>query len=173
MHNRISIACVDSPLGEIGLAAGEHGLITVSLGKGVDPLLAFLAKSRRDNGRGRHHPDDILQQACSELAEYLMSVRESFDTPLDLSGGTEFQRTVWRRLRRLKYGAFTTYAGLADSVGKPGASRAIGNAVGANPLPILIPCHRVLATNGKLGGFSAGIARKKKLLAIEGIGWKA
>jgi methylated-DNA-[protein]-cysteine S-methyltransferase len=170
MHNRISIASVDSPLGEIGLAAGEHGLIAVSLGRGFGPLAEALQRPSRDNGAGRHDPAQVLEQACAELAEYLLNAREKFDTPLDLSCGTEFQRAVWRRLRRVRYGSHVTYAGLADSVGKPSATRAVGNAVGANPLPILIPCHRVLASDGGIGGFSAGLACKRKLLAIEGIG---
>lgn len=173
MHNRLAIASVDSPLGEIGLAAGEHGLITLAMGKPLDKALPDLLKRRRDGGKGRHDPSDVLEQACKEIAEYLMSAREKFEVPLDLSTGTEFQRTVWRRLRRIKFGRTTSYAVLADNVGKPRAARAVGNAVGANPLPILIPCHRVLAGDERLGGFSAGLSRKRKLLRIEGINWKS
>jgi methylated-DNA-[protein]-cysteine S-methyltransferase len=169
MHSQLAIANVDSPLGEIGLAAGEHGLIALSLGKGLDSRLPALLKRRHDNGRGRHKPWEVIEQACNELAEYMLSAREKFETPLDLSTGTEFQRAVWRRLRRIRFGASISYAELADAIGQAGASRAVGNAVGANPLPIIIPCHRVLAMGGKLGGFSGGLARKRKLLAIEGI----
>jgi methylated-DNA-[protein]-cysteine S-methyltransferase len=169
MHSRISIASVDSPLGEISLAAGEHGLIAVSLGKGLKPLVSTLQRPSRDNGSGRHHPDNVLEQACEELVEYLLNARERFETPLDLSCGTEFQRAVWRRLRRVKYGSHVTYTSLAESIGRPGATRAVGNAVGANPLLVMIPCHRVLASNGGIGGFSAGLPCKRKLLAIEGI----
>lgn len=169
MHSQLAIAYVDSPLGEIGLAAGEHGLIAVSLGKKLDKSLPALLKRRHDNGRGRRRPSELLEQACTEVAEYLLSGREKFDVPLDLSSGTEFQRSIWRRLQRVRFGSSITYAELADAVGQPGASRAVGNAVGANPLPIIIPCHRVLAAGGKLGGFSGGLSRKKKLLAIEGV----
>ncbi|MCB9896211.1 MAG: methylated-DNA--[protein]-cysteine S-methyltransferase [Planctomycetes bacterium] len=172
MHNRLAVAYVDSPLGELGLAAGEHGLICVSLGKSLDGQLPQLLNHRHDNGRGKCDPFALLEQACGELVEYMLSAREKFDVPLDLSSGTEFQRTVWRRLRKVKYGQAITYADLADAAGRPHATRAVGNAVGANPLPIIIPCHRVLAAGGRLGGFSGGLARKRKLLRIEGIKWK-
>lgn len=172
MHNRLAVAYVDSPLGELGLAGGEHGLITVSLGRRLDHLLPGLLKGRHDAGRGKHHPWDVLDQACNEIVEYMLSAREKFDVPLDLSSGTEFQRSVWRRLQKIKFGQKTSYAELAENVGRPGAARAVGNAVGANPLPIIIPCHRVLAAQGRLGGFSGGLPRKRKLLKIEGIEWK-
>ncbi|MCA8912717.1 MAG: methylated-DNA--[protein]-cysteine S-methyltransferase [Planctomycetes bacterium] len=172
MHNRLAVAYVDTPLGEIGLAAGEHGLITISLGKRLDSTLPALLRGRHDDGRGKHDPSRLLEQACAEIVEYMLSAREKFETPLDLSSGTEFQRTIWRRLRKVKYGHATTYSELAEAVGRPGASRAVGNAVGANPLPIIIPCHRVLAAHHKLGGFSGGLSRKRKLLKLEGINWK-
>jgi methylated-DNA-[protein]-cysteine S-methyltransferase len=172
MHNRLAVGHVDSPLGELGLAAGEHGLICVSLGTPLDRCLPKLLGGRHDRGKGRFKPWELLEQACGEIVEYLLSAREKFETPLDLSCGTEFQRTVWRRLGKLKFGHATSYGELADAVGRPGAMRAVGNAVGANPLPIIIPCHRVLASGGKLGGFSGGLSRKRQLLKIEGIGWK-
>lgn len=172
MHSQLAIAYVESPLGELGLAAGEHGLITLSLGRGLDRLLPSLLKRRRDNGRGRCKPAEVLEQACSEVAEYMMNAREKFDLPIDLSTGTEFQRAVWRRLQRVRFGKATTYAELAEQIGQPESARAVGNAVGSNPLPIIIPCHRVLAAHGRLGGFSAGLSRKRKLLAIEGIEYK-
>lgn len=171
MHNRLAVAYVNSPLGEMGLAAGEHGLLTVSLGKRLEKVLPGLLSGRHDAGRGKHHPWEMLEQACHEIVEYMLSAREKFDVPLDLSSGTEFQRDIWRRLRKVKFGSAITYADLADAVGRPGASRAVGNAVGANPLPIVIPCHRVLAAHGKLGGFSGGLHRKRKLLRLEGIPW--
>lgn len=171
MHNRLAVAYVESPLGEIGLAAGEHGLLAISLGKRLEKDLPALM-SGRDSNRGRHNPFELIEQACAQIVEYLLSAREKFDVALDLSSGTEFQRTVWRRLSKLKFGQATTYSELADVAGRPAAVRAVGNAVGANPLPIIIPCHRVLASGGKLGGFSGGLSRKRQLLALEGIDWK-
>ena len=89
--------------------------------------------------------------------------------PLDLSVGTKFRRRVWEELRRIPRGQSRTYGELADEIGKRRAARAVGGACGANPIPVLIPCHRVLAANGKLGGFSGGLDWKRRLLAIEGV----
>lgn len=88
--------------------------------------------------------------------------------PLDLDGGTAFQRAVWARLRRIPAGETRTYGEVARALRRPGAARAVGSACGANPIPLLIPCHRVLAAGGKLGGFSAGLGWKRHLLATEG-----
>jgi O-6-methylguanine DNA methyltransferase len=88
--------------------------------------------------------------------------------PLDVSSGTEFQRRVWNALRRIPPGQTKSYAQVARSIGRPEAVRAVGQACGANPIPVVIPCHRVLAAGGKLGGFSSGLDWKRKLLAREG-----
>ena len=88
--------------------------------------------------------------------------------PLDLSSGTEFQRRVWNALRRIPSGQTKSYLQVAQSIGRPRAVRAVGQACGANPIPVVIPCHRVLAAGGKLGGFSSGLDWKRKLLAREG-----
>ena len=89
--------------------------------------------------------------------------------PLDLSSGTEFQRNVWNALRKIRSSQTKSYAQVAQSIDRPGAVRAVGQACGANPIPVLIPCHRVLAAGGKLGGFSGGLDWKRKLLAREGV----
>lgn len=172
MRNQLALACVPTPLGEVGLCAGEHGLIALCLDGDIERMLSGGVCKRRDHGKGRFHPWEVLEQACAELVEYLLSAREKFETPLDFSCGSEFQRAVWRRLQRLKFGAVTTYGELAEDSGHKGAMRAVGNAVGANPLPIFVPCHRVLAAGRKLGGFSGGLDRKRKLLRLEGVQWK-
>jgi O-6-methylguanine DNA methyltransferase len=89
--------------------------------------------------------------------------------PLDLSGGTTFQRQVWNALRKIARGQTKSYGEIARAIGRPRAVRAVGGACGANPIPVLIPCHRVLAANNKLGGFSGGLNRKRELLVREGI----
>ncbi|MGA9450618.1 MAG: methylated-DNA--[protein]-cysteine S-methyltransferase [Verrucomicrobiia bacterium] len=89
--------------------------------------------------------------------------------PLDLSSGTEFQRKVWNAMRKISTGRTKSYGEIAQAVGKPNAVRAVGGACGANPVPIFVPCHRVLAANKKLGGFSGGLDWKRSLLAREGI----
>jgi O-6-methylguanine DNA methyltransferase len=91
--------------------------------------------------------------------------------PLDLSGGTAFQQAVWRAMQRISTGKTKSYGELASVIGNSKSVRAVGGACGANPVPVLIPCHRVLAAGGKLGGFSAGLGWKRKLLAAEGIGF--
>jgi O-6-methylguanine DNA methyltransferase len=92
--------------------------------------------------------------------------------PLDLSSGTEFQRRVWSALRRIASGRTRSYAEVAAEIGNPRATRAVGGACGANPIPVLVPCHRVLAANHGLGGFSGGLGWKRKLLAREGIAFR-
>jgi len=89
--------------------------------------------------------------------------------PLDLAGATPFRRRVWGELRRIPRGTTRSYGQVADDLGKRRAARAVGGACGANPVPVLIPCHRVLAANGRLGGFSGGLDWKRRLLAIEGV----
>jgi O-6-methylguanine DNA methyltransferase len=89
--------------------------------------------------------------------------------PLDLSGGTEFQQRVWATLRKIKPGQTQSYGEIAKAIGQPKAVRAVGGACGANPIPLLVPCHRVLAVNQKIGGFSGGLEWKRRLLAREGI----
>jgi len=89
--------------------------------------------------------------------------------PLDWSGKTEFQKSVWRALRKIRRGQTKSYGEIARAIGKPKAVRAVGGACGANPIPVLVPCHRVLAANGKIGGFSGGLNRKRELLAREGV----
>jgi len=89
--------------------------------------------------------------------------------PLDWSGKTEFQKSVWRALRKIRRGQTKSYGEIARAIGEPKAIRAVGGACGANPIPVLVPCHRVLAANGKIGGFSGGLNRKRELLAREGV----
>jgi methylated-DNA-[protein]-cysteine S-methyltransferase len=99
---------------------------------------------------------------------YLARARQSFDLPLDLSRGTSFQQKVWRTLQGISYGRLRSYQWVAVRVGGSQFARAVGNAVGANPMPIVIPCHRIVAQDMSLGGFSCGLPTKRKLLALEG-----
>lgn len=109
----------------------------------------------------------ILHEA---LERYFAGIREDFErVPLDFTGATPFQEKVWRAARNVSWGTVSTYGALAKMLEKPNAARAVGNALGANPLPILVPCHRFLRTDGQLGGFSSGLEWKKELLRVEGI----
>lgn len=107
------------------------------------------------------------KQTSAALEQALANKSIAALPPLDLEGGTEFQRKVWGVLRKITNGRTITYSELAVRVGKPKAARAVGSACGANPIPVLIPCHRVLASNGKLGGFSGGLDWKERLLTLE------
>lgn len=103
------------------------------------------------------------------LDRYFSGEAVSWQVPLDFLSGTEFQHLVWSYLRNIPYGHTVTYGQIAKELGKPGASRAVGAANGANPIPIIIPCHRVLAGAGKLGGYSGGLEIKQALLSLEGV----
>ena len=109
----------------------------------------------------------VFQQLRAELNEYEAGQRDHFSLPLNPQG-TEFQRQVWQALLQIPFGEHTSYGELAQQVGRPTAARAVGAAVGRNPLSILIPCHRVLGRNGQLTGFASGLTMKQRLLAVEG-----
>jgi O-6-methylguanine DNA methyltransferase len=111
--------------------------------------------------------DKAARQLAGELASYFAGVPDPFKTALDLRAATPFQRKVWAALRKIPFGRTVSYAELARRVGSPRAARAVGQAVGANPIPILIPCHRVIRSSGDLGGFSAGLPIKRWLLRHE------
>ncbi|MCC6141672.1 MAG: methylated-DNA--[protein]-cysteine S-methyltransferase [Nitrospira sp.] len=113
-------------------------------------------------------PSSQLEMAQAQVLDYLAGKRQTFDVPLDLSRGTAFQRQVWRALLRVPYGKLRSYQWVALRVGGRQYARAVGNAVGANPLPIIVPCHRIVAHDATLGGFSGGLPTKRKLLTLEG-----
>lgn len=116
--------------------------------------------------RVKNHP--LLGQLYVELEEYFAGWRTTFGTPMKTTG-TPFQKQVWLALRQVKPGTTVTYGQLASQLGKPSAARAVGTAVGKNPICIMIPCHRVLGSGGKVGDYVAGPARKQQLLEIEGV----
>lgn len=109
---------------------------------------------------------DILQPYAVELIDYLEGRLKKFTLPMDLQG-TPFQQSVWRALQELEYGQTVSYTDIAERIGKPKSVRAVGTAIGANPVLILVPCHRVVAKSGKLGGFRAGLEMKAELLKLE------
>ena len=102
-----------------------------------------------------------------QLKAYFKGEKVDFDCPLDMAGAGEFDRAVWEATRRIPYGETRTYAFVAGEIGRPAAARAVGQALGRNPLPILVPCHRVLRSDGGLGGFGGGLEMKKFLLGLE------
>ncbi len=110
----------------------------------------------------------VLKETAVQLEEYFAGERQVFDLPMELDG-TEFQCQVWAELSRIPYGQTISYGELARRIGRPGAFRAVGQANGRNPIPIIVPCHRVVAADG-LGGYGGGLPVKRALLAVEGIG---
>lgn len=147
---------VGSPLGPLTLTASEDALTGVAFGGAGEA--------------GASSP--ILEQAARELEEYFAGVRREFTVPL-APEGTEFQRLVWAELRKIPYGTTATYGDVAARIGKPKAAVAVGQANSRNPIPIIIPCHRVIGSGGKLVGYTGGLHIKKMLLEVEGIRWKA
>jgi O-6-methylguanine DNA methyltransferase len=117
---------------------------------------------------GRTDDDPILRQAAREIREYFAGRRRVFTVPFEAEG-THFQCEVWKALCEIPYGEVRTYAGIAKVAGNPKAARAVGGANHANPIPIFIPCHRVVTSDGGLGGFAVRLEFKRKLLAIEGV----
>ncbi len=113
------------------------------------------------------HQLPVLKKTVDQLNEYFDGERKTFDIPLALNG-TKFQQKVWQQLQQIPYGQTITYSELAKRIGDPQKARAVAGANGLNPIPIIIPCHRVIGVDNKLTGYSGGIERKKKLLQLEG-----
>jgi methylated-DNA-[protein]-cysteine S-methyltransferase len=157
-----TIGTVKTPNGKVLIAIGPRGIIKVG---GViertdlDKMASCGPKVTR-----------VLVRTIREIQEYCKGKRRKFSVKVDLSSGTPFQQKVWRELLKIPYGHVITYAELAKRAGNPGAVRAVGNAVGSNPIGIIVPCHRVVASGGRIGGWSGGggIAGKRALLKLEG-----
>jgi methylated-DNA-[protein]-cysteine S-methyltransferase len=163
----VAYATVESPLGPLVVAATPKGLVRVSYSefRGEDDVLEELA--RRVSPRVLEAPAK-LDSVRRELDEYFEGRRQRFDTPIDWSYLAGFTREVLRATAAIEYGAVSTYARMAEAAGSPRAVRAAGNALGSNPMPVIVPCHRVLRTGGMLGGYTGGIERKEFLLRLEG-----
>ena len=156
-----------SPWGWMGISETTKGIDTVVLpNTSRQAVLSELRMSAAEPLECRMSSQ--LRKAQTQLTDYLAGARRSFDLPLDLSRGTRFQQKVWRTLRRVSYGRLRSYRWVAVRVGGRQYARAVGNAVGANPMPIVIPCHRIVAQDASLGGFSGGLPTKRKLLTLEG-----
>ncbi|MGH9423590.1 MAG: methylated-DNA--[protein]-cysteine S-methyltransferase [Thermoanaerobaculia bacterium] len=144
---------VDTPIGAI-LVAGDGDALVETYFAGAKPKSDWI----RD--------DDGLRVVANQLREYFAGERQAFDLPL-APCGTEFQQAVWKALLEIPYGETTTYSTIAGKIGRPAAVRAVGAANGANPIPIIIPCHRVIGANGSLTGFGGGLDVKRRLLSME------
>ena len=165
----VAYAIEDTPVGRLLLAATPRGLVRIAYvdcGVEEDAVLAEL--SRKVSPRVLSSPRQ-LDEPRRELDEYFAGALTTFRIPLDWSLTRGFGRRVLQATNRVPFGEVTTYTTVATEAGSPRAARAAGNALGANPLPIIVPCHRVLHTTGGLGGYTGGLERKRLLLGIEGV----
>src|ERR671931_868786 len=163
----VAYASVDSPLGPLVVAATPKGLVRVSYSefRGEDDVLEDLA--RRVSPRVLEAPTR-LDPVRRELDEYFEGRRLGFDLPLDWSLSAGFSQRVLRATAKVPYGQVSTYREVAAKAGNERAVRAAGNALGSNPIPIVVPCHRIVRTGGALGGYGGGVERKEYLLRLEG-----
>lgn len=152
----IRFARLETPIGELVLTASDTALTGVYFPRRVPPVSEWVP---RDN--------DILERTKDQLGEYFARRRTTFDVPLEPTG-TSFEQKVWKQLRVIPYGVTISYGELAKRVGPRTEPRAVGAANGKNPLPIVVPCHRVIGATGELVGFGGGIERKRWLLTHEG-----
>lgn len=162
MHEELSFLSTPSPIGRIGIWASQKGVTHLEIGVSARKDLQADQKSFL-----------LVSQAAQELSEYFAGNRTKFKVPVDLTG-TEFQRNVWREISQIAFGKTRTYSDIAQAISNPKASRAVGAAVGANPVPIILGCHRVMGSSGALTGYSGGkgLVTKKQLLKLEGISFK-
>lgn len=156
-ESNVKYAYFESPIGTLLLVGGAGGLREINFPKNGRVAAADAAWGE-DAG--------ALREPVRQLQEYFAGKREDFDLPL-APRGTPFQQKVWKQLCRIPYGETISYGELARSIGNLNASRAVGLANGSNPIPIIIPCHRVIGSNGKLTGYGGGLPIKEKLLALE------
>src|SRR5690348_10312155 len=157
MSRLLAYTTIDSPVGPLLMAGGQDGL----------HLLHFMT-GRRPKSPDRTWTEDKkpFKEVIHQLKAYFAGKLKDFDVPLVLHG-TDFQLLVWRRLQKIPYGETVSYGQIARELGNPEASRAVGLANGSNPIPIIVPCHRVIGSNGNLTGFGGGLPVKEKLLALE------
>ncbi|GAA0574731.1 methylated-DNA--[protein]-cysteine S-methyltransferase [Kribbella sandramycini] len=142
---------VDSPIGELSLAVDDAGLCRVTFQRLDRPAAS----------------DPLLSRAAEQLTAYFAGELQEFDLPLSVRSGSEFERAVWGQLSKIPYGEMQTYGEVARIVGDAGAARAVGTACNRNPLPVVVPCHRVVGAGGKMVGFGGGIPTKRHLLELE------
>lgn len=148
-----------SPLGQLSLVASDIALCGV--------FFDVHAHHTHDPAWKKDQSHPLLLRAADQLAAYFRGELRHFDLPLDQSGGTAFQQEVWRALMSIPYGGRRSYGALAQQIGRPRAVRALGAANGRNPLSIIVPCHRVVASTGALHGYAGGLENKAFLLALE------
>jgi AraC family transcriptional regulator, regulatory protein of adaptative response / methylated-DNA-[protein]-cysteine methyltransferase len=161
----VSVREIDTPIGPMTLGATDTAVVLCDFSE-RRMMPAQLAAVRRRFGPTDEASSELLDRTESQLRDFFAGSRQAFDLPIDLPG-SEFQERVWRELRRIPYGSTISYRELAARVGAPQAPRAVGRANGSNRLAVIVPCHRVIAAGGGLGGYGGGLAAKRWLLELE------
>jgi methylated-DNA-[protein]-cysteine S-methyltransferase len=152
------VTVLPTPIGGLGVTVACGRVTAVSFG-------AAIAADHDDD------LDPILRAALDELVEYFRGGRTDFTVPTEFTRGSDFERAVWEQIASIPYGQTQTYGRIAHAVGEPGGAQAVGSACHRNPLPVIVPCHRVVGANGKLVGFGGGLPRKRFLLELEARVW--
>ncbi len=165
-EERLDFTVFATSLGWVGVVISERGVVALNLPRPT--LEAALARLHAEYPQARLLPEDEVTGVVAQIRQYLDGKRKNFQVALDLSGHTPFRRQVWETALRIPYGETRSYAWVAQQIGKPRAARAVGQALGANPVPLIVPCHRVLNSDGSLGGYGGGLPLKERLLRIEG-----
>ena len=175
---RASYGTIDSPVGQLLVAVTDAGVCEIGfarseseaefrqrlVARGLRPVPDLTGDRDPEIGATQTTAGRVIAQ----LREYFEGRRERFDVPLDFAGVTPFTRAVLDATAEVPFGCLSTYRDIATRIGKPGATRAVGNALGRNPIPVIVPCHRVVRSGGSLGGYTGGVAIKERLLALEG-----
>ena len=165
MTQELNYTIINTDMGWIGILGSAKGLLSTTLPySSAEEIQQLLGDSINYAARSPH----LFRDLTERLRTYFGGHKVNFPDELALSGATAFQREVWETTRLIAYGETRSYTWVAEQIRKPRAVRAVGQALGRNPLPIIVPCHRVLTNNGKLGGFSGGIEMKRRLLQLEG-----
>ncbi len=159
----IRYSLTECPLGRLLVAWTDRGVCAVSVAEADETLEATLRETYPSAAWRR---EDVVSNGAAAILARLHGEPLPEDLPVDVHG-TEFQRRVWDELRRIPCGETRTYSDVAHAIGKPGAARAVANACAANPIPLVVPCHRVIRADGELGGYGLGLARKAALLRQE------
>lgn len=169
-HDTITYAAFPTLLGSIWVAWTRRGICRLSFrSRSARSFAADLHRTFPGAAIASGFEEAAPVSLARELSDYATGRTRSFTVPIDLAGLTPFQRRVLKATARVPYGEVASYGKIAAAIGNPGSSRAVGNALGSNPVPILIPCHRIIGADGRIGGFTGGLRAKRRLLAMEGI----
>jgi methylated-DNA-[protein]-cysteine S-methyltransferase len=163
MSGKLKYIIFETDMGWVGILASARGLLATTLPQPTAPEARQLLERINEANKS----PDAFHDLVERLKEYYRGRKVAFPDKLDLTGATSFQRAVWTAAQRIPYGETRSYRWVAERIGKPQAARAVGQALGRNPLAIIVPCHRVVASDGGLGGFGGGLEMKRRLLQRE------